>query len=162
MQIEQIMTRDVSSCAPGDCLNRAAQIMWERDCGVVPVVSEGPEPRVVGIVTDRDVCMACYTRGQRPDEIPVGDVMSAAVLSCHPEDSVERAEELMKQAQVHRLPVVDSADRLLGMVSLADLARRARSTAAGRTRSTPTPAEIGDTVAAICQARPRALVATAP
>jgi CBS-domain-containing membrane protein len=161
MRIEQIMTKDVSTCAPEENLNRAAQIMWERDCGVVPVVSAGPEPRVVGIVTDRDVCMASYTRGQRLDQIRIGDVMSTQVHACRPHDSADRAEELMKQAQVHRLPVVDDANQLLGLVSVADLARRARTPGAGKARTAPTPAEIGDTVAAISQERPRALVATA-
>jgi len=161
MRIEQIMTKDVSFCAPEDDLNRAAQIMWERDCGVVPVVAEGPQHRVVGIVTDRDLCMASYTRGQRLDEIRIDDVMSKPVHCCRPEDETDRAEELMKQSQVHRLPVVDGAGQLLGIVSLADLARSARKPSAGKARSTPTPTEIGDTVAAISRARPRALVATA-
>jgi CBS-domain-containing membrane protein len=132
--------------------------MWERDCGVVPITTQGPERRVVGVVTDRDVCMASYTRGQRLDEIRIGDVMSTVVCACRPEDEPGRAEELMKQAQVHRLPVVDAANQLLGMVSLADLARRAKSSAA---KSDPqlSPAAIGETLAAISQPRMRALVA---
>jgi CBS-domain-containing membrane protein len=160
MRIEQIMTKDVDSCGPDDHLDRAAQIMWERDCGVVPVTT--PERRVVGVVTDRDACMASYTRGQRLDQIRIGDVMSTQICACRPEDDPGRAEELMKRAQIHRLPVVDAANQLLGMVSLADLARRAKSTGAGA-KSDPqlTPAAIGETLAAISQPRVRAVVAAA-
>jgi CBS domain-containing protein len=158
MRIEQIMTKDVDSCGPDDRLDQAARIMWERDCGVVPITTPGPEHRVVGVVTDRDACMASYTRGQRLDQIRIGDVMSTKVCACRPEDDLGRAEELMKQAQVHRLPVVNAANQLLGMVSLADLARRAKSTGpAAKSDPQLTPAVIGETLATISQARVRAL-----
>lgn len=157
MRIEQIMTKDVDTCGPDDHLNRAAQIMWERDCGVVPVIAPGPERRVVGILTDRDACMASYTRSQRLDEIRIGDVMSTRVHACKPDDDLERAEALMKKAQVHRLPVVDGADQLLGIVSLADLAQRARSAGSGGPRPEVSTAEVGETLTAISKPRPRAL-----
>jgi len=79
MKAEKIMTREVASCRPDDTLNDAARIMWERDCGFVPVTAEDSGGRVVGIVTDRDLCMAAYTRGQRLADIRVGEVMSTGV-----------------------------------------------------------------------------------
>jgi CBS domain-containing protein len=157
MRVGQLMTKDIEACSPDDHLGRAAQIMWERDCGVVPITT--PERRLVGIVTDRDACMASYTRGQRLEEIRVGDVMSTNVYACRPADDPGRAEDLMKSAQVHRLPVVDAADQLLGMVSLADMARRAaKATAGAKADSELSPAAIGETLAAISQPRVRTLV----
>src|SRR5262245_1269543 len=65
MRVEQLMTRTVQTCTPSDCLERAAGIMWDHDCGALPVTSaDGEEPRVVGMLTDRDVCMAAYTQGR--------------------------------------------------------------------------------------------------
>lgn len=106
MRIEQLMTKDVATCGPDETLNRAAQLMWERDCGFVPVVESAERRRVVGVVTDRDACIAAYTRGHPLAEIRVGDVMSTRIRACKPSDDLAAAEETMREAQVHRLPVV--------------------------------------------------------
>jgi CBS domain-containing protein len=151
MKVEQLMTKQVASCHPDDSLNQAAGIMWERDCGLVPVV-EGEGRRLVGVVTDRDLCMASYFHGTNLKEIPVREVMSTGVRACRPSDEISEAEETMRAVQVHRLPVVDDADQLLGLLSLADLAREAASEAGSKRRDV-TEAEIGGTVAAIRQPR---------
>jgi CBS domain-containing protein len=152
MRIDQLMTKEVATCGPDDALNQAARIMWERDCGFVPIVESAESRRVVGVVTDRDTCMAAYTRGQPLPEIRVGDVMSTRIRTCKPADDLAAAEETMREAQVHRLPVVDDADQLLGVISLADISREAaRQT--GSKRQEVTPAEIGETVAKIRQPR---------
>ncbi len=151
MKVEQLMTKDVASCRPDDSLNDAARIMWERDCGCVPV-TEGQGGRLVGVLTDRDVCMAAYFRGTGLPAIPVREVMSTGVRACRPADELAEAEETMRAAQIHRLPVVDDADQLLGLLSLADLAREAARETGPRRRDL-TEAEVGVTVAAI--RRPR-------
>lgn len=158
MNVEQIMTKDVATCCPDDTLNEAARLMWERDCGFVPVAEPSPNRRLVGIVTDRDLCMAAYTRGRSLGEIRIGDVMSTGVRSCKPSDDLAAAETTMRDSQVHRLPVVDDADQLLGVISLADIAREA-AREAGSKRQEVTVAEIGETLAAIRQ--PREIAATA-
>ena len=158
MNVEQIMTKDVATCGPDDTLNDAARLMWERDCGFVPVAEPSPTRRLVGIVTDRDLCMAAYTRGRSLGEIRIGDVMSTGVRSCKPSDDLAAAETTMRDSQVHRLPVVDDADQLLGVISLADIAREA-AREAGSKRQEVTVAEIGETLAAIRQ--PREIAATA-
>lgn len=158
MNVEQIMTKDVATCCPDDTLNEAARLMWERDCGFVPVAEPSPTRRLVGIVTDRDLCMAAYTRGRSLGEIRIGDVMSTGVRSCKPSDDLAAAETTMRDSQVHRLPVVDDADQLLGVISLADIAREA-AREAGSKRQEVTVAEIGETLAAIRQ--PREIAATA-
>lgn len=152
MKVEQIMTKQAASCVPDDTLNEAARMMWEHDCGFVPVTEGVESHRVVGIITDRDVCMAAYTRGQTLEQIRVGDVMSTGVRSCQPAQDLGVVEATMCEAQVHRLPVVDDADQLLGVISLADIAREAARETGSKRRPIST-AEIGATLAAI--RRPR-------
>ena len=123
MKVSELMIRDVATCLATDSLNRAAQTMWERRCGSVPVV-DGSE-RVVGMVTDRDVSMAAYTQGRRLDDIAVTLVMSHPVWTCPASATAEEAESLMMAHGVHRLVVVDPDGRLAGVVSLDDIARQA-------------------------------------
>ncbi len=123
MKIEQLMTKDVRSCTPESSLNEVARIMWEHDCGCVPVVTADQSGRVVGILTDRDVCMAAYTRGRRLVDIAVSEVMSDEVVTCAGAASLDEAEALMRGARVRRLPVVDEAGQLLGLLSFTDVLR---------------------------------------
>lgn len=123
LSVKTIMTEDVHGCAPDDTLNVAAQLMWEHDFGAVPVLAS--DGKLSGIITDRDICMAAYTKGVPLTAITVRDVMARHVHACAPEDSLERAATLMADAQVRRLPVIDGEGRLLGVVALADIARNA-------------------------------------
>lgn len=120
MTISDVMSKDVATCRTNDSLNRAAQLMWERRCGCVPVLDD--DDRVVGLVTDRDVCMAAYTQGKRIDDISVATAMSRPVWSCAPTASIEEAEDLMMAHGVRRLAVTADG-RLEGLVALDDLAR---------------------------------------
>jgi CBS domain-containing protein len=156
MKVEQLMTKTVATCRTGDTLSDAARIMWEHDCGVVPIVENDESLRVVGMLTDRDVCMAAYTKGSPLAQIRVRDVMSTAIRSCRSGVDVAEAEGLMRQAQLHRLPVVDDADQLLGVISLADIAREAAREVGSR-RQEVSIAEVGETIAAISQPRQIAL-----
>jgi CBS-domain-containing membrane protein len=123
MLIEHLMNRFVHACDLNDSANHAAQLMWEHDCGCVPVLD--PDRRVVGIVTDRDIAMAAYTQGKRLAEIPVVEIMSRDVHSCSEGDTILVAEGLMRMHQVRRLPVLDSDGYLTGMITLNDLASEA-------------------------------------
>ncbi len=148
MQVSELMTRDVSSCHPEDSLNCAAQILWERDCGCVPVCRDGTE--LVGMLTDRDICMAAYTQGKRLDEIPVWSVMATQLSCCHPEESLQDAEQTMKEAQVRRLPVTSRDGHLVGILSLRDLVLRADHDRGAR-RPSVSAEEVSDTLVAICR-----------
>lgn len=152
MKVEQLMTKKVVSCRGDETLSDAARVMWEHDCGFVPIVESADNARVVGVVTDRDVCMATYTRGLAPSEVWIRDVMSTGVRQCKPSDTLAAAEEAMREAQIHRLPVVDEAGQLLGVISLADIARQA-AREAGAKRRAVSAAEIGETLAAIRKPR---------
>ncbi len=122
--VRSIMTGNVRTCSPSDSLSGAAQVMWEADCGVVPVVDEG---RVVGLLTDRDICMATHFRGRGPEELRVGNAMSKQVYSCSGDDSIGSALSAMAEHGVRRLPVLTSEGHLAGIVALADVARHARA-----------------------------------
>ena len=95
--------------------------MWEKDCGCLPVVDVAG--RVVGMITDRDICMAAYTRGTPLGGETVESAMTRGVVTCGPEDTLGEVERLMKTAQVRRIPVVDDNAKLIGIISLSDMAR---------------------------------------
>lgn len=147
MNVSTVMTGQVRACRPDDTLEAAARIMWDHDCGCVPVVHEG---RVVGMLTDRDVCMAAYLRGARLGELRVRDSMSKTLHTCSPDDPVDAAEKIMGDHKVHRLAVVDADGALRGVLSLNDIARgyRAKRKGAGVAAT-----DIAATLAAICERR---------
>jgi CBS domain-containing protein len=124
MKVSDLMTHDVATVAPDKTSLDAARLMWEHDCGFIPVVNPLSR-KVVGVVTDRDLCMACFTQGSNLREVPVQRVMSRSVIACSPQDGLDRVHALMRGHQVHRLPVVDPAGALVGVISLNDLARHA-------------------------------------
>lgn len=125
--VATVMTADVKTCAPGDSLHRAAQVMWDADCGAVPVVAAGG--KLLGILTDRDICMASFTQSRPLSSIQVDSVMSQVLHTCSTNDPLQRVIELMSSKQVRRVPVVRENDLLIGIVALSDIARylRARS-----------------------------------
>lgn len=147
MLVGDLMTKTVRCCGPHDSLDTAAHELWDGDCGALPVV-DGAERRVVGMLTDRDICMGTHFRGRPLGQIQVERVMSGNVHSCHPGDEVSSAQAVMKSAQVRRLPVVDDAGQLLGVISLADIAREAGRTGSGR-RPACSESEVVGTLSAI-------------
>ena len=125
MHVKELMQRPVITCSIDRTLNEVARLMWDHDLGTIPVVDA--DGRLVGIVTDRDICMSAYTQGLTLSSIPVPTAMSSQVLCCHIDDVVETAEQLMREGQVRRLPVIDNDGRPIGMLALNDLARLAAS-----------------------------------
>jgi CBS domain-containing protein len=156
MIVAEVMTHEPSSCTPGDTLASAARVMWERDCGAVPVVDS--QRRVLGMITDRDICMAAYLRGQRLDECTIGDVMSRPVIACRPADAIERAEAIMRDHRIRRLPVIDENGCLEGILSMNDLILAAP---AGPKRTDIRPDVVVSTLAIICQHRQQGATAHA-
>lgn len=152
MRVEELMTRNVRTCRPQDSLSTAAQLMWDGDCGSIPVVNDDGSPRVVGMITDRDICMAAHFRGRQPRELAVGDVMATCVRAVGPSEDLAEVEAIMRDAQVRRLPVIGANREILGLVSLADLAREADRKRNSK-EPTVTEREVGDTLTAICMPR---------
>jgi CBS domain-containing protein len=123
--VRSIMGRNIACCTGADTLHRAAQIMWDRDCGAVPVVDA--DGRLIGVLTDRDICMAAYTQGRPLTSMSVASVLSGRVHSCTPSDSIDDAVAQMRSNRIRRLVVLDGSRHVVGMVSLADLARHVAS-----------------------------------
>jgi CBS domain-containing protein len=124
MNVQDVMTVNVESCGPQANLAEAAMIMWKRDCGVVPIVDA--HGKLLGMITDRDICMAVATRDRRAAEISVSEVMSKEVLTCTPVEDVHDAMTMMQKDQIRRLPVVDESGVLCGILSLNDIALHAK------------------------------------
>jgi len=119
MKVSQVMTRDVRTVSPDQTAREAASFMLSEDAGSMPV-SDGD--RLVGMITDRDIAVRGVAKGYGPDT-RVSELMSADVICAREEDDVEEVAAKMSKAQVRRMPVIDSNERLCGIVSLGDLAR---------------------------------------
>ncbi len=122
MKINECMTRDVRVISPDDTIERAAQIMGQIDAGVLPV---GEGDRLVGMITDRDIAIRGVAEGCTPDA-KVRDVMSQEVLYCFDDEDTDEVLDNMGEIQVRRMPVVDHDKRLVGIVSIGDLAKLER------------------------------------
>lgn len=141
MKVKDIMTSEPRTCTPDTTLAAAANLMWEDDCGILPVVKEG---KLIGVVTDRDMFIALATRNERASVVKVGEVSTNLVLTCEPEDDVHAALATMKQARVRRLPVVGFGRTVLGIISINDILLVAGADKPVRSQ------EIVDTFQAIC------------
>lgn len=123
MKVKDIMTQNPKACSKTINLAEAAGFMWDYDCGILPVVAEGG--KVVGVITDRDICMAAVMKGRNLANIAVEDVISGDVFACTADDDVRTALKTMQEKKVRRLPVVDADDKLEGILSMNDLVLKA-------------------------------------
>lgn len=117
--LKDVMTREVLTCSPEDRLSRAAQLMWDGDVGTIAVVEAS---RPIAMLTDRDLCMAAFHRDARPSELRVRDAMSRELYCVRVDEPLEQVERTMRERQVRRVPIVDAENRLIGIVSLNDIA----------------------------------------
>ena len=141
MLVREVMTKNLTCCIPSDTAQTAAIIMRDEDTGIVPIVERKGSGKLIGVVTDRDLCIGVIaqrphgTEGVNPTNIPVELCMTTQVVCCGAADDVERVLELMQENQVRRVLVVDERNTLQGVVSLADLMNRA-NVSKGETRET--------------------------
>lgn len=147
MRVEQLMSRPVQCCRPDDTLASAAQLMWNNDCGFLPVVTGNGTTQIAGVITDRDICMCALFKDKPLSGLKVSDVMAKQTRVCHAGDTLADAESIMREARVRRLPVIDKGGMLVGVISLADLSQEA-SGPTGEKDSGKTA--VSDTLAAIC------------
>ncbi len=138
-QVADVMTRDVRVVTPDDTMQRAAQLMDELNVGVVPVC-EGP--KLVGMLTDRDITVRGVAAGKDAAATPVSEVMSGSVRCCFEDQPLEDVLDEMRDTQIRRLPVVNRQQQLVGIVSLGDLADRGSDEASvgGALKDISTPA----------------------
>ena len=122
MKASDLMSRNPTICNPDATIAEAARLMDERDCGCLPVAEQRSAPRVVGVITDRDIATRAVAQGRGPDT-PVREVMSRDPSCCREDDTVKTVEQIMGERQVRRVPVVDQEGCCVGVVAQADLAR---------------------------------------
>ena len=152
MKVEEIMTTNIRTCFTSDSLATAAQRMWDHDCGCVPVLNE--HGRVVGMLTDRDICMAAFFQGTPISGIKVAAVMSRQLFDCTSDDDLSVAERIMRDKKVRRLPVLNEEGRLVGLLSLSDIARHAdEEYARGAANRCVTDAEVARLAADVSKRR---------
>ena len=146
MLVKQLMTQNVISCRPEDNLAKLAERMWNQRCGALPILDGSG--RVMGMITDRDICIALGTRNMKASDVLARDVSPPGCFSCRPEDDARDALRTMATQEVSRLPVVDDAGQLAGIISIDDIIFRA-----GGGRSCLSDREIIDTLKAIEEER---------
>ena len=147
-----IMNAAAASCRPDDTLAQCAQQMWEHCCGSVVVVDDADRP--IAMVTDRDVAMACYLQGRALGEISVRTAMSTTLYAIHESQSIWAAEGVMRRMGVQRLPVVGDDARLVGVVSIDDIARHVSHCT--QEKDALSPESFAATIAALGHTRPSA------
>jgi CBS domain-containing protein len=125
MKVTEIMTRNPVCCWPSSSTLSAALLMQETDTGVVPVIQDPFTPILVGVVTDRDLCLHVVAAGRDPSSTWIDGCMTRDPVCCSEQDDVSLALDLMKTNQIRRLPVVNEKHEVTGMLSLGDLARKA-------------------------------------
>ena len=139
MLVRDLMTRGVRTLSPKDTVTFAAQAMAELDVGSIPVCDG---QRLVGVVTDRDLTIRSIAQQRDPQSTVLQDVMSAEVHWCYEDQSIEEAAQLMRDAQIRRLPIVDHERKLVGVISLGDLAAKGGEIQAGEAlKDISTPCE---------------------
>jgi CBS domain-containing protein len=157
MKVEDVMTRDVEFCTLETNLAAAAMQMWERDCGVLPVVDD--QRKVIGMITDRDICMKAATNHQDISAIKVEELTSGPIHTCKPDADIREALETLQRAFVRRLPVVNDEGQLEGILSVSDILRHSREKV---DKATPgvTYADVVSTFKVISEPRSRAAAAS--
>lgn len=147
MKVKDVMTPHAKTIWLTESLADAARMMWENDCGVLPIVKD---QQVIGMITDRDICMAATLRDTHPSAISVEEVMTGQVYAVNPEDNLDQALRQMQEHKIRRLPVINPEGELEGILSMNDIVLGAKATDGGAADSI----DYGDVVKtyqAICQ-----------
>lgn len=131
MKVKDVMMGTPTSCTAETNLGAAVEILWNRNCGILPIVNA--QQKVVGVVTDRDMCIALGTRNRLAGEIAVSQVTSGKVFACKPDDDVRAALATMAQAKVRRLPVINADGKLEGILSMDDVVAHSEARIPGKT-----------------------------
>src|SRR5262245_676406 len=125
MKVKDVMTPDAKAIWLTESLADAAREMWENDCGVLPVIKDSR--KVIGVITDRDICMAAAIRDRSPSHISVEEVMNANLFSATPDDEVAHALKVMREHKIRRMPVLNAEGELEGILSMNDVVLRAKA-----------------------------------
>ena len=130
MKVKDAMMETPYYCQPESNLGSATELMWNANCGFLPVQSA--DGKVIGVITDRDICIALGTRNCLAGEVSVGEVMSGELHSCAPDDDIHVALQTMREARIRRLPVMAKNGTLVGVLSMDDILFRAEPRSPGK------------------------------
>ena len=119
MKVKDVMTQAAVSCGPDTNVGAAVELLWVHNCGLLPVVDSAK--KLIGVVTDRDICIATGTRNRLPGDLTVGEIATTRVFTCKPEDEIHEALDTMATKRVRRLPVVDNDGVPQGILSMDDI-----------------------------------------
>ena len=144
MKVKEVMTPNAKAIWLTESLADAARLMWENNCGILPIIKDGR--KVIGMITDRDICMAVAMRDVNPSGVSVEEVMTGLVYSVNPEDEIDQALQAMQEHKIRRLPVLNTEGELEGVLSMNDIVLNAEPTADGIAYG-----DIVKTYQAICQ-----------
>ena len=125
MKVREIMTANPACCVATDTAQHVAKMMGDRNVGSVPVVDDSQSRKLLGIITDRDLCLAIVAQGLNPTNTEIKPYVKKQPLSCRDGENLETCARLMQQHQIRRVPVVDNQGRVIGIVAQADLALKA-------------------------------------
>jgi CBS domain-containing protein len=148
MKVKDVMTTNAEAIWLTESLADAAKLMWENDCGVLPIIKDGQ--KVVGIITDRDICMGAAIRDTNPSAISVEEVMTGQVYAVNPEDNIDQALLQMQEHHVRRLPVINAEGELEGMLSMNDIVLNSKASD-DETEDTIAYDDVVKTYQAICR-----------
>jgi CBS domain-containing protein len=136
MRVRDLMKKEPPYCVPFDTAQAAASIMKRYDVHFIPIIENEPTHMLVGVVTDRDLCLRVVAEGKDPGEVQLADCMTTNPVVCNPEDGIEQAIQRMASARLHQLPVVDVNGTVQGVISLHDALQNVRlSKLRGRQRT---------------------------
>lgn len=121
---KDVMTQDPVCCLPTDTVSKAAQLMKDENVGSIPVIEDVQTMKLIGIVTDRDLALQVVAPKRDASTTQVEDVMTYEVITCRASDDVQKAVDAMAQHQLRRMPVIDGDQRIVGIISQADVATR--------------------------------------
>jgi CBS domain-containing protein len=124
VKIKEVMSTNPACCLPSDTAQQVAKLMCDRDVGSLPVVIDHQSRKLVGMVTDRDLCCSVLAKGLDPKSTPIEKFISTNPVVCRDGENVEKCERAMQEHQIRRIPIVDNEGRVIGIVSQADLALR--------------------------------------
>ena len=130
MKVKEVMTCTPYTCSTEADLGKATELMWKGNCGFLPMT--GPEGKVCGVITDRDICIALGTRNKLAGQITAGEVSDGKLFACSPEDEIHVALLTMREGKVRRLPVIDSKGKAVGVLSMDDVLLRAEPSSSGK------------------------------
>jgi CBS domain-containing protein len=149
MKVKDVMTTNPRFCRPKDTLAQVVESMWEGDCHILPIVDR--TNRVTGVITDRDVALGVWRKDRAPRDIRVDELPLARLYTCATTDDVDDALRIMRRALVRRLPIIDENEKLVGILSMDDLALHVKEPEG--TKNGLTAQKVAEAIKAICSPR---------